>query len=107
VIIFASFLAGILFGAGPVHTVLTVRGKAVLGGSQNRQLPEELIEVNPERKITIARLLERRQLPPLPDSRAPWSSQWSNNMAICATMRDENITDVQEWIEYYKYDLSV
>jgi hypothetical protein len=39
----------------------------------------------------------------LSDEHAPWHTGWSNSIAICATMRHENITDVVEWLSYYKY----
>jgi hypothetical protein len=35
--------------------------------------------------------------------RAPWHPMWNNSIAICALMRQENITDVVEWLSYYKY----
>lgn len=38
----------------------------------------------------------------MPHSHSPDSPQWSNSFAVCAIMRDENITDVREWIHYYK-----
>jgi len=33
---------------------------------------------------------------------APWSPQWRNSVAICTTMRGENLTDVREWLDYYR-----
>jgi hypothetical protein len=39
----------------------------------------------------------------LSDEHAPWHKNWDNSIAICATMRHENITDVVEWLSYYKY----
>lgn len=41
-------------------------------------------------------------LDPLPESYGPDSEQWSNSFAICSIMKDENITDVREWLTYYK-----
>jgi hypothetical protein len=38
-----------------------------------------------------------------PDHFAPWHPSWKNSIAICAVMRQENITDVVEWLSYYKY----
>ena len=32
----------------------------------------------------------------------PNSTNWSNSVAICATMKDENATDVREWLLYYQ-----
>jgi hypothetical protein len=34
--------------------------------------------------------------------RAPWQPMWNNTLALCATMRQENATDVVEWLSYYK-----
>jgi hypothetical protein len=102
IIFFLSFLAGILFGAVPLHTVLTPMGISIFSSSQSRGFWDLKINENSEEKVAIKRMQQRRDLPPLPDSSAPWNSQWSNSIAICAIMRDENITDVQEWLEYYK-----
>jgi hypothetical protein len=38
-----------------------------------------------------------------PQDHAPWHENWNNSIAICAIMRQENITDVVEWLSYYKY----
>ena len=37
----------------------------------------------------------------------PNSTQWNNSVAICATMKNENATDVREWLLYYKYVFAV
>jgi hypothetical protein len=39
----------------------------------------------------------------LGDDHAPWHMNWKNSIALCAVMRHENITDVVEWLSYYKY----
>lgn len=40
---------------------------------------------------------------PIPDDvHAPWNKKWRNSIAICATMRQENVTDVVEWLTYYR-----
>lgn len=36
-------------------------------------------------------------------SHSPDSETWSNSIAICSIMRDENVTDVKEWLEYYQW----
>ena len=36
------------------------------------------------------------------DRDAPWAEAWANSLAICATMRNENVTDVVEWLQYHK-----
>lgn len=41
-------------------------------------------------------------LPLLPQAHAPWTSLWTNSLAICTTMKGENITDITEWLMYYK-----
>eukprot|EP00892_Ulva_mutabilis_P000949 jgi/Ulvmu1/10855/UM007_0029.1 len=42
-------------------------------------------------------------LPLLPSSEhAPNSSSWRNSVAICATMKHENSTDVREWLLHYQ-----
>jgi hypothetical protein len=41
-------------------------------------------------------------LPPLPKSHGPDSPKWNNSVAICAIMKDENLTDVREWLTYYR-----
>ena len=32
----------------------------------------------------------------------PWMPGWDNSIAICATMKSENVTDVREWLQYYR-----
>jgi hypothetical protein len=39
----------------------------------------------------------------LGEDHAPWHKNWKNSIALCAVMRHENITDVVEWLSYYKY----
>jgi hypothetical protein len=41
-------------------------------------------------------------LPPLPKSHSPNSENWTNSIAICAVMKDENLTDVAEWLTYHR-----
>lgn len=43
-----------------------------------------------------------KPLPALPKERAPWHADWNNSIAVCAAMRDENATDVREWLLYYR-----
>jgi hypothetical protein len=43
------------------------------------------------------------KLSSLSDDHAPWHTNWNNSIAICASMQHENITDVVEWLSYYKY----
>jgi hypothetical protein len=38
----------------------------------------------------------------LPAERGPNGTGWDNSVAICACIRNENATDVREWILYYK-----
>lgn len=42
------------------------------------------------------------ELPALSLEHAPWATRWNNTLAICTTMRDENNTDVIEWLSYYR-----
>lgn len=30
------------------------------------------------------------------------SDQWDNSMAVCAIMKNENVSDVLEWLQYHK-----
>lgn len=34
---------------------------------------------------------------------APTGRAWKNNVAICSTMKDENVTDVREWLQYHRW----
>jgi hypothetical protein len=43
-----------------------------------------------------------RPMPKLPNHMGPWSNRWNNSVAVCAAMRQENATDVREWLLYYK-----
>ena len=45
-------------------------------------------------------------LPKLPETHSPVSEHWTNSVAICAIMKDENITDVREWLTYYRCALA-
>jgi hypothetical protein len=47
---------------------------------------------------------KRSDVSPLPDSRSPFSTEWNNSVAICAIMKEENTTDVREWLMYHRYD---
>jgi hypothetical protein len=60
------------------------------------------VETKAEREMRITNMKRRRALPPLPINHAPWHPEWSNNMAICTIMRQENVTDVREWLDYYR-----
>jgi hypothetical protein len=42
-------------------------------------------------------------MPMMPPNHAPDSEEWSNSIALCSIMRDENVTDVMEWLKYYQY----
>lgn len=41
-------------------------------------------------------------LPLMPGNHSPESEEWSNSIAVCSIMRDENVTDVMEWVRYYR-----
>jgi hypothetical protein len=41
-------------------------------------------------------------LPAMSDAHAPDSASWSNSIAICAVMKDEQTEDVHEWLQYYQ-----
>lgn len=38
----------------------------------------------------------------LNSTHGPNSTAWNNSVAICATMKEENATDVKEWLLYYQ-----
>ena len=40
------------------------------------------------------------------DRHGPDSEEWDNSFAICSIMKDENITDVREWLTYYRCALA-
>jgi hypothetical protein len=40
--------------------------------------------------------------PKLDDSRAPDQPGWSNSVAICTCIKDEQPTDLAEWVQYHK-----
>jgi hypothetical protein len=64
---------------------------------------QKRLDVNPFPDAYFVPWLEG--MDPLPKSNGPQSKRWSNSFAICAIMKDENITDVREWLTYYKYVL--
>ena len=34
---------------------------------------------------------------------SPFSLDWDNSVAICAIMRQENVEDLREWLQYHRY----
>lgn len=40
----------------------------------------------------------------LPEKNSPYSSKWTNSVAICAIAKNENMADVREWIMYHRCD---
>jgi hypothetical protein len=40
--------------------------------------------------------------PRLPADRAPGQPDWSNSIAICTCIKDEQPADLQEWVEFHK-----
>lgn len=46
---------------------------------------------------------EHGDLSQLPKRRAPGGPEWTNSVAICACMFQENLTDVREWLLYHQY----
>jgi hypothetical protein len=68
---------------------------------------EELLLPSEELPVETSLQAERLSvsmggLPKLPDSQAPWRPGWGNSVALCTTMRRENVTDVREWLLYHK-----
>jgi hypothetical protein len=41
-------------------------------------------------------------MPLMSGSHSPNSVHWTNSIALCAVMKDENITDIVEWLLYYQ-----
>jgi hypothetical protein len=41
-------------------------------------------------------------LPTMGFDHSPTSSQWTNSIAFCTIMKDENITDIREWLTYHR-----
>lgn len=41
-------------------------------------------------------------LAPKPEDAGPDSPVWRNSIAICSMIKDENSTDVREWVMYYR-----
>lgn len=33
---------------------------------------------------------------------APWEAAWNNSIALCCTIKEQNMTDVREWLQYHK-----
>jgi hypothetical protein len=75
---------------------------AVSTGRAPEQPTSQLrLEVNPFQFST--RWLEG--LPEMSPEHAPTSSTWSNSLSICAAMKDENLDDVIEWLQYHRCGL--
>lgn len=41
-------------------------------------------------------------LAPKPEGVGPDSPAWRNSIALCSMIKDENSTDVREWVMYYR-----
>jgi hypothetical protein len=41
-------------------------------------------------------------VPKLSNVRAPWGTAWRNSLALCSTVRQENATDLREWLMHYR-----
>ena len=46
--------------------------------------------------------VQRGPLPQLSNEKAPWNWRWRNSIAICTSVRQENTTDLREWLLYYQ-----
>lgn len=56
--------------------------------------------------ISVTAIHEARDAGPLPalaESSAPWHHSWENSIAVCVSVAGENITDVREWLLYYRW----
>jgi hypothetical protein len=62
---------------------------------------QRTLAVAPKAGKRLASLWRQDFASPKPTA-APWHGTWSNSIAICASIRDENITDVREWLQYYR-----
>jgi hypothetical protein len=69
------------------------------------QHKQRRLEANPFPDAIYVRWLQG--LPQLPEHLGPASASWTNSIAVCATMKDENVTDVREWLHYYKCVLMI
>lgn len=98
------------------NTVRPYAGGIVLKPFSQSSIPPEHPPAGPQRNQTRRLRLTDNPFPgavelswleglqPLPAWHGPDSPNWSNSFALCATMKDENITDVVEWITYYRCD---
>jgi hypothetical protein len=66
-------------------------------------VPQEVNEVKVSTQVSQPKLA----FPPLPASRAPDQPGWSNSIAICTCIKDEQPADLQEWVQYHKYALQI
>lgn len=41
-------------------------------------------------------------VPKLSNWLAPWGPAWRNSIALCSTVRQENTTDLREWLMHYR-----
>lgn len=89
-----------------LYARLSPRGKGT--GSQSlrslswiKTSPQKRLDVNPWPDAYFVPWLEG--MDPLPDIHGPDSEEWDNSFAICSIMKDENITDVREWLTYYRW----
>jgi hypothetical protein len=79
-------------------------GPSVVPKPQRKAKPAQRDPMPTQRNPKPARKPRRDGQPrrTLPHHRGPWHHSWNNSIAVCAIMRQENITDVVEWLSYYK-----
>lgn len=82
----------------PLAASLTI----LLGTAVCAQVEQRRLFVPPEEEQEQP-FVQELAFSPLPPDRAPDHSHWSNSIAICTSIKDENLQDMVEWVEYHKY----
>lgn len=67
---------------------------------EGRTTPADQLRLDFNRYPFSTRWLEG--LPEMSPEHAPTSPAWTNSVAICASMKDEHLEDVVEWLEYHR-----
>lgn len=94
-------------------TLLSTQGMLVLATTADADMSTACVKdfdldplgsIGKERKLLKQQPIMKRwleDLPPMPPNHSPESEEWTNSIAVCAIMRDENLKDVMEWLRYY------
>jgi hypothetical protein len=98
-----------IISAGAQHLPDSNIGLRGRGIEQHLDLVEKLPSRTSSRQLTLYQdYLEAKaqgDMEPFLPEEGPygmWRNMWTNSVAMCTVMKDENLTDIREWIMYHR-----